>query len=147
MTRLMRVHDGIADQFIVTFEGIVKVEIQLINVVGLPMVTSGQIGRDFMGLAIKGDEHKIVITLFEHHRASITVQAKIIGHFIALVETPIVECPHNIDIFMGQWRLAFVKEIDTTIVGFGRIVKILIFHIDIFLAMNILIGSIGYPRS
>ena len=81
------------------------------------MVTSRHVGHDFVGLVVEGNEHEVVVALFEYHRTGVAAQTIVICHLVTLVEAPVVERTHDIDVLVGQRCLALVKEIDAAIVG------------------------------
>ena len=47
---------------------------------------------------------------------------------------------------MRQRGFTFIEEVDAAIVGFSGIVEVFVFHIDEFLAMDIFVRSVCFPR-
>ena len=110
------------------------------------MVASGQVGLHLAGAAVDGGKHEVVIALLEHHRAGIAMQAVVVLHLVALVEAPIVEGTHDVEVFMRQRSLALIEEVDAAIVGLSGVVEVFIFDIDVLLTMDVLIGGVSLPR-
>ena len=75
------------------------------------------------------------------------MQAVVVGHLIAVVETPVVKGAHDVEVLMRQRGFTLIEEVDAAIVGLGSVVQILVFHVDEFLAMDVFVGSVGLSSS
>ena len=54
-------------QFVVTLDGVIIIEIDLIEVIGIPMVAFGKFGGYQTCLAVGSDKEEVVIPLFDRH--------------------------------------------------------------------------------
>jgi hypothetical protein len=61
----MGFYGGVTYQFVIAFDGIKIIEIETVDVVGIPVVAFSQISGDQPSATVGGHKHKVIITLFE----------------------------------------------------------------------------------
>lgn len=110
------------------------------------MIASGQHGGETAGTGVVGHEHEIVIALLEQHRAAIAVQIRIVNHPVVVVETPVVQRAHDIDLHVFHRIVPLQEEIHPHVIRLSGVVEVLVFDINELLSMDVLVGGIRLMR-
>ena len=142
----MRIDGGVTDQFVIALAGIVIIEVDFIKVVGIPMVALGELGRHPSGVAVGSDKKEIVVALLEQHLAEVASELTVVVHEVAFVEPPVVGSAHDVKIGIVHGMGPAQEKVQPGIVGLGIGFATFVGDVDVFPAMDILVGDVGFTR-
>ena len=76
----MGIDRGVANQFIKAFPWVEIIEIDFIEVVGIPVVAFGKFCRHQTGIAVGSNKEEVIIALFEQHLTEIAMELIVVMH-------------------------------------------------------------------